>query len=198
MEQHLSDQNALRYAGTAFGEQERTPCHVGSGYSRKPDAEFSKTLFCFGAKWSRLSLEASPPTPKAAIAVFKTPPISQHFCLRQFRLGDCVSSATAGRFLFLFFILSNRRQTSPNMLKTLVPRTGRSLLSTRAAQFGPANLRTAPSYQIIPQNQQRRRGYASEASEYDVLFIGGGVAGYVGAIKAGQEGLRVSIGSSGE
>jgi dihydrolipoamide dehydrogenase len=78
------------------------------------------------------------------------------------------------------------------MLKTLVPRTGRSLLSTKAPQFGPANLRTAPSFQIVSPNQQRRRGYASEASDYDVVFIGGGVAGYVGAIKAGQEGLKVS------
>ncbi len=80
----------------------------------------------------------------------------------------------------------------PKMLKTLVPRAGRSLLSTKAPQLGPANLRAAPSYQIVSQNQPRRRGYASEASEYDVLFIGGGVAGYVGAIKAGQEGLKVS------
>ncbi|KIW69526.1 dihydrolipoyl dehydrogenase [Phialophora macrospora] len=78
------------------------------------------------------------------------------------------------------------------MLKTLIPRSGRSLLSTKAPQLGPANLRTAPSFQIISQNQQRRRGYASEASEYDVVFIGGGVAGYVGAIKAGQEGLKTA------
>ncbi|KEF53666.1 dihydrolipoyl dehydrogenase [Exophiala aquamarina CBS 119918] len=78
------------------------------------------------------------------------------------------------------------------MLKTLVPRSSRSLLSTKAPQFGPANLRTAPSFQIFSQNQQRSRGYASEASEYDVLFIGGGVAGYVGAIKAGQEGLKTA------
>ncbi|OCT47566.1 Dihydrolipoyl dehydrogenase, mitochondrial [Cladophialophora carrionii] len=78
------------------------------------------------------------------------------------------------------------------MLKTLIPRSGRSLLSTKAPQLGPANLRTAPSFQIVSQNQQRRRGYASEASEYDVVFIGGGVAGYVGAIKAGQEGLKTA------
>ena len=82
------------------------------------------------------------------------------------------------------------------MLKTVVARKGCSLLSTKAAQLGPANLRTFPSFQIVSQNQPRRRGYASEASEYDVLFIGGGVAGYVGAIKAGQEGLKVRIGST--
>ena len=28
--------------------------------------------------------------------------------------------------------------------------------------------------------------------DYDVVFVGGGVAGYVGAIKAGQEGLKAS------
>jgi len=37
-----------------------------------------------------------------------------------------------------------------------------------------------------------RRGYASEAEEHDLVIIGGGVAGYVGAIKAGQEGLKVA------
>ncbi|KIW28481.1 dihydrolipoyl dehydrogenase [Cladophialophora immunda] len=78
------------------------------------------------------------------------------------------------------------------MLKTLVPRTGRSLLSTKAPHLGPANLRTAPSFQIVSQNQQRRRGYASESSEYDIVFVGGGVAGYVGAIKAGQSGLKTA------
>ncbi|EXJ95587.1 dihydrolipoyl dehydrogenase [Capronia coronata CBS 617.96] len=78
------------------------------------------------------------------------------------------------------------------MLKTLVPRGSRSLLSSKAPQLGPANLRTAPSFQIVSPNQQRRRGYASEASDYDIVFIGGGVAGYVGAIKAGQAGLKVA------
>jgi len=79
------------------------------------------------------------------------------------------------------------------MLKTLVPRAGRSILASKAPHTGPSNLRSLPSFQIVQQNQQRRRGYASEASEYDVIFIGGGVAGYVGAIKAGQEGLKVRI-----
>jgi dihydrolipoamide dehydrogenase len=45
--------------------------------------------------------------------------------------------------------------------------------------------------QVLSQQYQSRRGYASEAADYDVVFIGGGVAGYVGAIKAGQEGLKV-------
>ncbi|EFX00956.1 dihydrolipoamide dehydrogenase [Grosmannia clavigera kw1407] len=38
-----------------------------------------------------------------------------------------------------------------------------------------------------------RRGFASESSEEkDLVIIGGGVAGYVAAIKAGQEGLKVA------
>jgi len=36
------------------------------------------------------------------------------------------------------------------------------------------------------------RGYATEAEEQDLVVIGGGVAGYVAAIKAGQEGLKVT------
>lgn len=36
------------------------------------------------------------------------------------------------------------------------------------------------------------RGYATEAEEKDLVIVGGGVAGYVAAIKAGQEGLKVA------
>ncbi|KAK3384748.1 hypothetical protein B0H63DRAFT_522094 [Podospora didyma] len=36
------------------------------------------------------------------------------------------------------------------------------------------------------------RTYASEAEEKDLVIIGGGVAGYVAAIKAGQEGMKVT------
>ncbi|KAK5309934.1 dihydrolipoamide dehydrogenase precursor [Exophiala xenobiotica] len=62
--------------------------------------------------------------------------------------------------------------------------TGRSVLRSLGSRAGPANLRRSPQWQI--------RSYASEAKDYDVIFIGGGVAGYVGAIKAGQEGLKVA------
>ncbi|KAK2747911.1 dihydrolipoamide dehydrogenase precursor [Myotisia sp. PD_48] len=37
-----------------------------------------------------------------------------------------------------------------------------------------------------------RRGYATESEEHDLVIIGGGVAGYVAAIKAGQEGLKTA------
>lgn len=36
------------------------------------------------------------------------------------------------------------------------------------------------------------RGYASSSEEKDLVIIGGGVAGYVAAIKAGQEGMKVT------
>jgi len=37
-----------------------------------------------------------------------------------------------------------------------------------------------------------RRGYATSSDEKDLVVIGGGVAGYVAAIKAAQLGLKVS------
>ncbi|KAK0713822.1 hypothetical protein B0T26DRAFT_742324 [Lasiosphaeria miniovina] len=52
--------------------------------------------------------------------------------------------------------------------------------------FRPSGL---PS--IVPAARWRRT-YATEAEEKDLVIIGGGVAGYVAAIKAGQEGLKVT------
>lgn len=69
------------------------------------------------------------------------------------------------------------------MQKALLPTT-RSAIRSLGSRAGPANLRRTPQWQI--------RNYASEAKDYDVIFIGGGVAGYVGAIKAGQEGLKTA------
>ncbi|EER25584.1 dihydrolipoamide dehydrogenase precursor [Coccidioides posadasii str. Silveira] len=37
-----------------------------------------------------------------------------------------------------------------------------------------------------------KRGYATQSDEHDLVIIGGGVAGYVAAIKAGQEGLKTA------
>jgi hypothetical protein len=39
--------------------------------------------------------------------------------------------------------------------------------------------------------QWTRRAFASVSDEKDLVIIGGGVAGYVAAIKAGQEGMKV-------
>lgn len=60
----------------------------------------------------------------------------------------------------------------------------RSALRQLGSRAGPSNLRKPAPWQF--------RSYASEAKDYDVIFIGGGVAGYVGAIKAGQEGLKTA------
>ncbi|KAL8405087.1 hypothetical protein RB594_009828 [Gaeumannomyces avenae] len=57
-----------------------------------------------------------------------------------------------------------------------------------------SSLRTsAPSPAIAPASLSRwRRSYATESEEKDLVIIGGGVAGYVAAIKAGQEGYKVT------
>jgi dihydrolipoamide dehydrogenase len=44
----------------------------------------------------------------------------------------------------------------------------------------------------MPSVISARRTYATEAEQKDLVIIGGGVAGYVAAIKAGQEGLKVA------
>ncbi|KAK1714720.1 dihydrolipoyl dehydrogenase [Colletotrichum lupini] len=45
---------------------------------------------------------------------------------------------------------------------------------------------------VAPQLSRWSRAYASSSEENDLVVIGGGVAGYVAAIKAGQEGLKVA------
>ncbi|KAF2819783.1 dihydrolipoyl dehydrogenase [Ophiobolus disseminans] len=55
----------------------------------------------------------------------------------------------------------------------------------------PVSQSTFCASNIYFQNRLRR-GYASEAEEKDLVIIGGGVAGYVAAIKAGQAGLKVT------
>ncbi|EGD94449.1 Dihydrolipoyl dehydrogenase [Trichophyton tonsurans CBS 112818] len=72
------------------------------------------------------------------------------------------------------------------MFRTDVPR--------RAFQtaWAPSQRTAATAYPafgayILPRS---RRGYATESEEHDLVIIGGGVAGYVAAIKAGQEGLK--------
>jgi dihydrolipoamide dehydrogenase len=74
------------------------------------------------------------------------------------------------------------------MLKSFAPRT----VSRSIRPITSSRLAFRPSPFPAIQNYTSRRGYASEAEEKDVVVIGGGVAGYVAAIKAGQEGLKVS------
>ncbi|KAF2664634.1 dihydrolipoyl dehydrogenase [Microthyrium microscopicum] len=71
------------------------------------------------------------------------------------------------------------------MLKTSIARSAPRTLGGARIAFRPSPFRPVNSY-------NQRRGYASEAEEKDVVIIGGGVAGYVAAIKAGQEGLKVA------
>ncbi|KAF2402413.1 dihydrolipoyl dehydrogenase [Trichodelitschia bisporula] len=74
------------------------------------------------------------------------------------------------------------------MLKLFAPRTALRA-SARSGAPIPA---FRPSAFPLTCNAAFRRGYASEAEERDLIVIGGGVAGYVAAIKAGQAGLKVS------
>jgi NADPH-dependent 2,4-dienoyl-CoA reductase/sulfur reductase-like enzyme len=45
----------------------------------------------------------------------------------------------------------------------------------------------------VPSFKYHRVLTCSEPDEKDLVIIGGGVAGYVAAIKAGQEGMKVSV-----
>lgn len=71
------------------------------------------------------------------------------------------------------------------MFRSMLP--ARSALRTVRPQAAvPSSVIAAPSLSLFG-----RRGYASQSEEHDLVIIGGGVAGYVAAIKAGQEGLKV-------
>ncbi|KAL6156631.1 dihydrolipoamide dehydrogenase precursor [Exserohilum turcicum] len=70
------------------------------------------------------------------------------------------------------------------MFRSLAPRA-----IQRASR--PVTRSTFCASNIYFQNRLRR-GYASEAEEKDLVIIGGGVAGYVAAIKAGQAGMKVT------
>ncbi|KAF4972721.1 hypothetical protein F66182_17741, partial [Fusarium sp. NRRL 66182] len=72
------------------------------------------------------------------------------------------------------------------MFRSMLP--ARSALRTVRPQAAvPSPVVPAPSLSLFG-----RRGYASQSEEHDLVIIGGGVAGYVAAIKAGQEGLKTA------
>jgi len=74
------------------------------------------------------------------------------------------------------------------MFKSIIPKTAsRPLLR----QAGAPSCTFRPSTSTWYLVDRARRGYATEAEEKDLIIIGGGVAGYVAAIKAGQAGLKV-------
>ncbi|KAI9751111.1 MAG: D-lactate ferricytochrome c oxidoreductase [Chaenotheca gracillima] len=74
------------------------------------------------------------------------------------------------------------------MLKTIIPRAPSRTLP-RSALRRPIKAFAPPSFRLV---DLQKRGYATEAEERDIVIIGGGVAGYVAAIKAGQEGYKVA------
>ncbi|GAB7324455.1 hypothetical protein MBLNU13_g08379t1 [Cladosporium sp. NU13] len=78
------------------------------------------------------------------------------------------------------------------MFKQLIPRASTRGALSSGFQSAQALRSTAPSTTLLQQRIWQRRGYATETEEKDLVIIGGGVAGYVAAIKAGQEGLKVA------
>ncbi|KAK3623541.1 dihydrolipoamide dehydrogenase precursor [Elasticomyces elasticus] len=77
------------------------------------------------------------------------------------------------------------------MYSRLLPRTvARTAL--QAQNQAPQFVRATPITAQLQSRIRQRRGYATPAEEKDLVIIGGGVAGYVAAIKAGQEGLKVT------
>ncbi|KAM0240918.1 hypothetical protein ACHAP5_007717 [Fusarium lateritium] len=67
-----------------------------------------------------------------------------------------------------------------------------SRLISRAIARPAFQKSTLPKVVTTPSLSRWSRGFASEAEEKDLVVIGGGVAGYVAAIKAGQEGMKVT------
>ncbi|MCJ1247699.1 dihydrolipoamide dehydrogenase precursor [Trapelia coarctata] len=74
------------------------------------------------------------------------------------------------------------------MFRHLVPRAAPRSISLPSKTFSSTTF-APPRFYIL---HRSRRGYATEAAEHDLVIIGGGVGGYVSAIKAGQEGLKVA------
>ncbi|KAF3934276.1 hypothetical protein ABW19_dt0202825 [Dactylella cylindrospora] len=71
------------------------------------------------------------------------------------------------------------------MLKTFQRQTASSILR-------PLQSRLAAPSSFYVADRQIRRGLASDATEHDVVVIGGGPGGYVAAIKAAQLGLKTA------
>ncbi|KAI4120620.1 MAG: hypothetical protein LQ338_006880 [Usnochroma carphineum] len=78
------------------------------------------------------------------------------------------------------------------MIRSFLPRVAATPISRRASTPLIASSVYAfqqPKYCLL---RPKDRSYATEAEQHDLVIIGGGVAGYVAAIKAGQEGLKVA------
>ncbi|KAJ5918186.1 hypothetical protein N7454_010561 [Penicillium verhagenii] len=74
------------------------------------------------------------------------------------------------------------------MFRAVLPRAApRASLRACGPKAVPSNFIATPMLFV-----GSKRGYASESGDLDLVIIGGGVAGYVAAIKAGQEGLKTA------
>jgi len=71
------------------------------------------------------------------------------------------------------------------MLAHLAPRASSRAIARSPSTFCSTSL-------LQSRLSLQRRGFATPTEEKDVVIIGGGPAGYVAAIKAGQEGLKVA------
>ncbi|KAJ5162110.1 hypothetical protein N7492_007502 [Penicillium capsulatum] len=75
------------------------------------------------------------------------------------------------------------------MFRAILPRAApRAGLRACGPKAVPSNFIARPTFVI----GSSKRGYASDSGDHDLVIIGGGVAGYVAAIKAGQEGLKTA------
>ncbi|KAK7614718.1 hypothetical protein JOL62DRAFT_590141 [Phyllosticta paracitricarpa] len=74
-------------------------------------------------------------------------------------------------------------------LTHLIPKTTTRSFARPLAAPRSAFRQTSSTFFLVDRS---KRGYATEAPEKDLVIIGGGVAGYVAAIKAGQAGLSVA------
>ncbi|OGE49650.1 hypothetical protein PENARI_c020G01854 [Penicillium arizonense] len=75
------------------------------------------------------------------------------------------------------------------MFRAVLPRASpRAALRNAGPKAVPSTFIATPMLLV----RGSKRGYASEAGDHDLVIIGGGVAGYVAAIKAGQEGLKTA------
>merc|ERR1712169_109371 len=78
------------------------------------------------------------------------------------------------------------------------PSFSTTMLASRLIPRNTAGIRpvvarsTLPTVASVNSLSRWSRGMATVQDEKDLVIIGGGVAGYVGAIKAGQEGLKVA------
>jgi len=77
------------------------------------------------------------------------------------------------------------------MLQKIIPRAT-ARIALRPAVQRPTISRASPCTSLLQDRLSQRRGYATVDEEKDLIIIGGGVAGYVAAIKAGQAGLKVT------